>query len=240
MSGVHLSNCLFPYSGAGVTFRVAGEGLLLVEGPDRVFGFRGLPRDVVGAIEAMAPGRSLAEAEATVETRHLALLHRQLEDLLRRFALVVGIGTEAGLVALLEPASPRVRFPRSLAPPTGGELLSRFASLRRDGSALVLESPLAHARLVVHGVEAVALLARLTGPCDLGQISSTGAPWTGPLCNVLRGSGFLTSATRDGGTAEDDDLSLGSWEFHDLLFHTRSRLGSRAKSRPARLTTKRL
>ncbi len=87
--------------------------------------------------------------------------------------------------------------------------LSRFALMRSEGALMVLESPLAPARVVLHSPEAVAQVAQLSQPAP---------PTADPaLLGLLAAAGALCEG--------DEEPALAMWEFHDLLFHARSRLG---------------
>ena len=103
--------------------------------------------------------------------------------------------------------------------------LSRFALLRRQGADLVLESPLAPALVVVHAPEVAVLvhaLARPRTPDDLAEESGLAPGTRCRLLELLSGAGLIGHAGE-----EDPATPLGKWEFHDLLFHSRSRLGRR-------------
>jgi len=45
------------------------------------------------------------------------------------------------------------------------------------------------------------------------------------LASLFLSAGMLAEVGEDGTSAEDENVSLLSWEFHDLLFHPRSREG---------------
>ena len=42
---------------------------------------------------------------------------------------------------------------------------------------------------------------------------------------LLQSAPMMTEVISDGKTREEDEANLNQWEFHDLLFHSRSRLG---------------
>ena len=129
-------------------------------------------------------------------------------------------------LASLVPLVDGYRFAPS--PAAGGRTyrLSRFALLRRQGADLVLESPLAPALIVVHAPEVALLvhaLARPRTPDDLAEGGGGMARDTlSRLLELLSGAGLI-----EHGGEEDPATPLGQWEFHDLLFHSRSRLGRR-------------
>lgn len=108
-------------------------------------------------------------------------------------------------------------------------LLSRFAYLRAEGGELVLESPLASARVVLHDWRAAVLVHFLAGPCRVEDMRvripalSEGA--VRALVALLLAARMASEATEEGHAAQDQTTALRSWEFHDLLFHARSRGG---------------
>lgn len=98
--------------------------------------------------------------------------------------------------------------------------LSRFAYQRSHQGGMVLESPLSKFRIKLTDWRASALLAQLAQPQPLRRL--TPPPQIGPetayqFLNLLWATGFLSVE------AEAPELQL--WEFHNLLFHSRSRQG---------------
>lgn len=107
--------------------------------------------------------------------------------------------------------------------------LSRFSYCRMVESDLVVESPLSTARVVVHDPLALMLLHGLSqsrSSLDLsavvGGIDSNTAQ---EFVSLLRTAALLTSEAEGAVLAEDAHEALAQWEFHDLLFHSRSRAG---------------
>ena len=107
--------------------------------------------------------------------------------------------------------------------------LSRFAYTRSAGGEMVLESPLAHARVVLHDWRAAALVHALTQP---GPVEGWGEPIPGlaaeavvKVMTLLLNADMLCELDEEGSTFEERDPALQCWEFHDLLFHARSRMG---------------
>jgi SagB-type dehydrogenase family enzyme len=110
-------------------------------------------------------------------------------------------------------------------------VLSRFAYMRRRGSEMVLESPRAGALFKICDPKIATAIAMLSTPQQIRRLRrQDGFPGVGLLalltsCQIL----FKIDAAGDRGlrTAEGDhDLVL--WDFHDLLFHTRSTQGRHA------------
>ncbi len=111
--------------------------------------------------------------------------------------------------------------------PKARYVVSRFAYVHKEGEELVLESPLSAARVVLYDGRLMGLLNTLAKACSLEELSSA-SPFAHSItvlfvrmllrCRVL-------SAVDDNGNVEQESPTLAQWEFHDLLFHTRSRLG---------------
>ncbi len=105
--------------------------------------------------------------------------------------------------------------------------ISRFACLRRLDHAILLESPLGHARVFLHDSRAAAALALLAMPHTAAELA---AEWPGmdildltSLLSLLLSAGAAFVCDTRGCIAEDESVPLQQWEFHDLLFHHRSR-----------------
>jgi SagB-type dehydrogenase family enzyme len=120
----------------------------------------------------------------------------------------------------------------SFAPLRGRQVLSRFAFSRREGNALVLEAPTRAAKITVHDWRAAALTSIWSAP-HTDREAAEALPAVPPasisaMGQMLAAAGVLCQASEAGAAAEDEDLALRHWEFHDLLFHTRSRMGRHA------------
>jgi SagB-type dehydrogenase family enzyme len=171
------------------------------------------------ALEALASGGATEEElAARVEGVELLRLHQLLADLAERRLLC------RTLRRFGEPAVTAVPFSRSAPEPRGSAperlVLSRFAGLRREGGSLVAESPLAHSYLIFHEA-GTPLISWLATPLDRSRLDADERS----CVDLLWEEGFLSAAGEDGRAREEDDPDLAAWEFHDLLFHARSRSG---------------
>jgi len=187
-----------------------------------------LPAAVAGALAALSQGATedaLAdEVRRTGDAAAVAVLHVALDRLLRAGALHVAVRAGDRVLAVLEPASPEFRL-RPADPPLDRRLrLSRFACLRRDGDAVVLDSPRVRARLVVAEPAAAAAIAAIAAPSTLRRVGAERAAPVALACLLWR-AGFAVEVDGDGRSAEDRDPALAGWEFHDLWFHARSQRG---------------
>jgi len=110
-------------------------------------------------------------------------------------------------------------------------VLSRFAYMRRRGHDLVLESPRAGVLVRICDPGATAVLAKLSTPQKIKQLRQQndfpGIEFLALLvdCEILF---KLDVATDDNLRAAEGDANLALWDFHDLLFHSRSTEGRHA------------
>ena len=109
--------------------------------------------------------------------------------------------------------------------------LSRFAYMRRRGKEMVLESPRAGALFRIDDPKMISALAALSQPQKINRYRKErgfpGLEFLGLLldCQIL----FKLKATdADGLRPSEGDPNLVLWDFHDLLFHTRSTDGRQA------------
>jgi SagB-type dehydrogenase family enzyme len=159
----------------------------------------------------------------------LARWYYYLERLSQRGLICYALHAHGACLATLVPTSPTFVAQPARRSASGRCVLSRFAYMRREGADCLLESPLAHARIILNDVRTTAIVGRLTVPATLDELAagiqdlSTEAI-AGTLA-LLRRAGMLQELTAADMIPEDDDPSLRTWAFHDLVFHARSRKG---------------
>jgi oxazoline/thiazoline dehydrogenase len=216
----------------GVSASANDDGALIVEGLQSRVALRSVTPAFRQAFLRLAPpGDSEENLVNLVADGNgaLARWYYLLQNLTRRGMVCYALHTDGARLATLVPISPA--FVAQPIRPLAQEryVLSRFAYLRRDGADAVLESPLAHARIVLNDRRLAALVGCLSNPVSPGELAEQ-CPGTSPeatagVLSLLSQAGMLLEADRAGATTEDRDANLQTWPFHDLLFHARSRLG---------------
>jgi len=159
----------------------------------------------------------------------LARLYYSLDRLARRGFLVRTAYCNGLPLVTMIPSRAVSAFSTPRIAPEQSYILSRFAYCRREGSEMFLESPTASARFVLHDGRATALLFALAQPRRITEPWAQGLELPGPaltlLVELFAAAGVLCELTDHGTASEDETPSLRTWEFHDLLFHVRTRFG---------------
>jgi SagB-type dehydrogenase family enzyme len=245
----------------------ANDGEAVIAGPGAKIALHSIAPEIVAAMQRLAPPGEdeelLAEsilAEGSVDS--LARWYFHVDQLRQRGLVRRSLHADGRLVATLvslcrSPASSSIGVSEGDAPPekvirprvprasrtapasAASYVLSRFAYLRREGQEIVVESPLAHTRVIIHDLLAMAVLGGLAAPTTARELVERAEGLTPALVtgfiSLLRDAGMLdqvsVKATSAPGQAircnsdSEDHSALDSWEFHDLLFHSRSRRG---------------
>ena len=133
-------------------------------------------------------------------------------------------------LATLMPLAPTTQF-MSLKPIDNQPYrVSRFAYLHQEGEQWILESPLAHSKMVLHDGRAMALLHTLAKPINqqalCSQFPDSAKTTVSAFLTLLLGDHYLSTVDEKGQIEETQ--TLAQWAFHDLLFHARSRQGRHA------------
>jgi SagB-type dehydrogenase family enzyme len=159
----------------------------------------------------------------------LGLLHYALAQLDRRAMLRRSAYEGHECLATLVPTSPSFTYAGHNTDPARPYALSRFAYLHREGNQWWMESPLAHARLILHDWRATALIHFLRRPSvvaeTLQEIPGLTSDAALAVMDLMLNASLLGEVGESGTPATDRRPALQSWELHDLLFHARSRQG---------------
>lgn len=181
---------------------------------ERLASTGGTARELLELHRAAAQGEKPTEAIALVQ--RLARAGRLARCLEHR-----------GTVLLVAHAPDASRGQWSAAPEPAEVLqLSRFAAIRRDDDALILESPLAGARMELHDRRVMALLHDLARPTPADVVigrSRLPPELAGAVLGMLVVSGLVTRVPEGGLASEDAEPGPGMWDPIELAAHHRAR-----------------
>jgi SagB-type dehydrogenase family enzyme len=219
----------------GVSAEADGDESLRVQGRGcRVVLRRLAPAAATALCRLAPPGEPedrLADfVQGAAGAAALARWYYSVQGLARRGLVCRAVQADGRRLATLLPTAAAFPFAPAIAPlPDRPHVLSRFAYLRREGDGLVLESPLAHARVVLDDAGSAALLWGLTTPATArelaGRRGALPAEAVPLVLALLAGAGMLQEVGPAAAADDGEPAALRSWEFHDLLFHARSRKG---------------
>jgi oxazoline/thiazoline dehydrogenase len=185
----------------------------------------GVPVDDVPPLLRNGPVR-IADLERAAGNGTEAVLaaRLQVEALADAQMITFAAGSGADCLAELRPMAPGFRL-TSLR--LGRIVMSRFAHVRAEEGALVLGTPLGVGAIRILDPSVASVLGALASGADAASlIKHSDRPGEMRALLELLVSGVFASPASEGGTADVDEMpALRQWEFHDLLFHARSRLG---------------
>ncbi len=183
-------------------------------------------------------GELIDRARSTDVPNPAARLLHYLQLLARRGFVTLGANDGDRRLATFEPTSESFNWPQADVS-DGQYLLSQYAYIHREQDRMLLESPLASGRFVIHD-DRVATIASLLGrPRTMDdvvrQVPGLSRESAESLITLLHATKILTAVNSAAESAETGSAEMGStatgssamdtWEFHDLLFHVRSRIG---------------
>lgn len=152
-----------------------------------------------------------------------------LEQFINLGILCYTVLSEGLPLATLVPLSPHPQFQLQQAAKNQQYILSRFAYSRREQTQMVLESPLSHAQIICIDSRCGTLIAELAQPQRAKElchtVSGISEETIQQFFSLLLTAQMLHEVTAEGTVPEDENQTLRQWEFHDLLFHSRSRTG---------------
>jgi SagB-type dehydrogenase family enzyme len=212
----------------GVTASADGEEKLVVRGPFATVSLRPVPVAFQEALRRLAPPGldedRLSDLIPGNGDGALARWYHYVERFTQRGLLCFTAQADETRLATLVAVSPSFVSQPSQVVAGRGYVLSRFAYVRREGTEAVLESPLAHARIILNDCRAAAMVGALAAPATVQElaerVSSLPADAVAGMLALMLRAGLIGDAN-----TEDSAPALQTWEFHDLLFHARSRKG---------------
>jgi SagB-type dehydrogenase family enzyme len=228
-----LPQSLFLFLRDGVSVSLASTDELVVASSSARLTFRKMRRGTRTALERLAccGADESTLQEFILETdgpSSLASFYYYLDRLTERGLLVRAAEDGGERLASLTATSSHFVFSGREAAPNQPYTLSRFAYLRRHGDELVMESPLSYTRVSFQSPRGAALVQALVKPADITDLVQV-VPGLTPtaaamVLKLLLNGGMLQESAR-GRIPEAKNTALDLWEFHDLLFHSRSRPG---------------
>ncbi|MGH1364950.1 MAG: SagB/ThcOx family dehydrogenase [Calditrichia bacterium] len=118
--------------------------------------------------------------------------------------------------------------PEQIRLPRGKYKLSRFTLFRPEADGFIIESPFSAEQVRLSGSTIFQILQVFLDGVEietmLSGVGEKARPLVERIIEKCLSCGFLIPVSDDG-ISEDETGDLKTWEFHDLYFHSRSRIG---------------
>jgi oxazoline/thiazoline dehydrogenase len=232
-----------PLSGIIVTFsdRVSlledGEDRIILASPRHQLTFKSVEPGLKKALFALANnGATVDEMSNWLQQDRGEFGVFKFYQYLQKFTsfgwLCHAVATLSGRIAIAQTMTTDARFLPILAVVDRHYILSRFAYIHQVKGQIILESPLSKMTIQLLSWQAIAIVGLLANPCTAStiatQLKDIHLDTIEQLIILLLSTQMLGEVAEDGTISEQTDVTLAQWEFHDLLFHTRSRSGRHA------------
>ncbi len=190
--------------------------------------FKQLPKAIRAVLDILKDGGTTEEqlGDIVLENNGFAQLHDLyycLEEFKNLGLICQEIVVDGLSLATVVPLSPGTKLQLPELEQQTKYVISRFAYCHRDKGQMILESPLSTVQLIVTNWQGIAIWAALMQPLDSQEIAAKITEMT-----VSRVELFLKILLVAGMIApfpEQENEALVQWEFHDLLFHGKTRIG---------------
>lgn len=178
-------------------------------------------------------GETLEKMSSLIQQDRGEFLVFKFYQYLQKFAsfgwLCHAVSTIEGHIATASPMTTDARFLPTQVVINRQYTLSRFAYIHQVKGQMILESPLSKMVIQLSNWQAMGIIGLLGNPCTSNEIATQIKDFhldtIEQFISLLLSTQMLCEVAEDGSIAEQADVILAQWEFHDLLFHTRSRSG---------------
>ena len=190
--------------------------------------FKQLPKAIGAVLEILKDGSATEEqlGDIVLENKGFAQLHDlyyYLEEFKNLGLICQTIVLDGLSLATVVSLSPGIKLQLPELEQQTKYVTSRFVYCHRDKGQMILESPLSTVQLIVADWQGVAIWAALMQPLNSKEVATKIN-----LINFSRVELFLRILLGAGMIApfpEEENKALVQWEFHDLLFHGKTRIG---------------
>lgn len=210
---------------------------LILQSSNNSLTFKQAQSGLKTALKTLADGGgTLAELSQLVQQDDESFLLLRFYIYLQKFSkfgwLCHSVLAEGQPIAIAVPLTSDYQFPHTEVAVESKYMLSRFAFSHPIEGQMRLESPLSQTQVLLLGWKGAALLGQLAKPHNCSELA-TAVPGFSletvkQFVSLLLSAQMLSEVREDGTIPEQANTTLVQWEFHDLLFHTRSRQGRHA------------
>lgn len=210
-----------------------GEHVIL-QSPNRKLTFKQVTSGLKTALKTLtANGATTAQLSHLVQQSDGVYGRLKFYYHLQKFSqfgwLCHSVLADGFVIASALPTASEYQFPTKEADTQLKYCLSRFAYCHQVERLLLLESPLSLTQVILPDWRGAALIAQIASPHNYSelatQIPGITEDTAKQFVSLLLSAHLLSEVHDDGIVQEEENVTLTQWDFHDLLFHTRSRKG---------------
>lgn len=232
---MELSNSSVIRFTSDVSLRSDGDDLLVISATGRAMRIKSIDSPLLKALEFLSERFiSLASIDELLKRQFTEInterIHHTLNALYKKRFLLIRL-SDGKPIAIIEPLGLRIQEKKIALDVNYSLQISRFTLVRRLNDAMIVEASHCAAQLRLNDARYMAVLFFLTNLKSKEEIFSEFSHLdSSSLQNFLEALysiGILDCADKAGILSEDVNPELMQWEFHDLLFHSYSRMGHR-------------
>jgi oxazoline/thiazoline dehydrogenase len=210
---------------------------LVLRSSNRSLTFKQAQLGLKTALKTLADGgATLAELNQMVQQDDGNFLAFRFYAYLQKFSnfgwLCHSVLAEGKAIAIAVPITSDYQFPYTEVAVDSKYILSRFTYCHQVEGQLLLESPLSKTQVLLLDWKSAALFSQLAKPHSCPElvtvIPGISLETVKQFVSLLLSTQMLSEVSEDDTIQEQANTTLAQWEFHDLLFHTRSRQGRHA------------
>ena len=200
-----------------------------IESLYKTFAFKNLNPEVTNVVTRLIDG---AEEDSLVDLllHNFGLLSQfyfYFEEFKKLGILSISVGTLDKVLVEATPHTPDFCYYKNAFQQDQKFKLSRFCFFRSEGDHFILETPLCPVHIKVVEKDALTIIYSFASPKSMIEVIQGNLNFAPKivedLCQLLYQAKIIL--TWDDHTEEEKDPHFIPWEFHDLLFHSRSRKG---------------
>ncbi len=207
---------------------------LVLKSPEGTFNLKQLSPGLLAAIKILSADGGTEEylSQQVLQAdsfSSLPKLYYYIEQFINLGIICHTVLADGLPLATLVPISKFEKLQFFDAKPDKKYVLSRFAYCHQGEDGMVLESPLSGAQIILTDWRSGAIATCITKPQTASELSNLipgiSLETAVMFFSLLNSAAMLSEVEEDGKVVEKENDTLTQWEFHDLLFHSRSRGG---------------
>ncbi len=220
-------------NGMNIT-KVSADSVVLKSADMNDLHYKGLSSGILAVFDKLSNGGADEDALS-----RLVVEHDGSAKLFGYYQFIYGLTSSALIahhlyedsqpIAAIMPIARHYKFEQKRIDPDQVYQFSKFAYVRQEDGDFVIETPRGCAKVYLYAEPAFTLWRTLATGHSLNDLAALydelDSKTIKQFLNLLLNAEMIVSVAEDESTIETAEGALEMWDFHDLLFHARSRQG---------------